>query len=233
MKRMYMTAMALALLVASGALPAQASNGVFDFADPCVAVIDSYHDGRDAAMAELAQDATAVSTAQPTPEYRAAWLDATKTRLRSDFDANEAPGLRAMGVPDMNKAYDVWFQQKVDEAGPAAIDKLVSANLRGELNDLYQAHRAAQLGQLSQDKKEVDRACKSGFGDQALRVTLNAALAPVRIVGGNLEGAKREPTVIGKAVRVTTGISLTDIGKHGLLGGHNSEANKVKRFLGL
>lgn len=49
----------------------------------------------------------------------------------------------------------------------------------------------------------------------------------------NWEAAERERNAVYANIRGTTGISPTDIERHGWTGGRNSEINKAKRFLGL
>jgi hypothetical protein len=50
------------------------------------------------------------------------------------------------------------------------------------------------------------------------------------MVNANIEGAKREKTVLDKAIRVF-GPSMRDIKKHGLAGGKNSEVRKAGRAI--
>lgn len=52
------------------------------------------------------------------------------------------------------------------------------------------------------------------------------------IVVANIEAAKRERGDINQAIRATTGVSVGDIKKHGILGGPNSEARKIFKALG-
>lgn len=50
-------------------------------------------------------------------------------------------------------------------------------------------------------------------------------------IARNLEAAKKESSLLNKAVRVTTGISIRNIKKYGLAGGPNSEVRKAGRTL--
>lgn len=145
------------------------------------------------------------------------------------------------------------------------------------LNDL-EKEKILTKAELSSKRKELGDACGTGEGERILRVVISGidnriksmdsektfdakvlkfstgiSLADINkygllggpnsearkvtkgienIVSANIEAAKREKGDINKAIRGTTGISVKDIKKHGILGGKNSEARKIFKALG-
>jgi hypothetical protein len=72
-------------------------------------------------------------------------------------------------------------------------------------------------------KSELDAACKSDVGSQALRL----ALVPVGWVVGNFETAKNEKNVVTQVFHALTGMSPQAVAEHGILGGKESFARQV------
>jgi hypothetical protein len=68
---------------------------------------------------------------------------------------------------------------------------------------------------------------------------VDPVVAGVFIAGGmfkhniekNFQAARQESSVLNKAIRATTGISIRNIKKHGLAGGPNSEVRKAGRAI--
>lgn len=100
----------------------------------------------------------------------------------------------------------------------------------------YADHLKAKLDKMATDvnddinanKEKLDGACSSSEFSKFMRMTLGNAMI---MVHGNFDSAKREDGEIAKAVRATTGISVTDILKDGLQGGPNSEVAKFNKML--
>lgn len=77
---------------------------------------------------------------------------------------------------------------------------------------------------LAESKASLDANCKQDVVSQIFRGTIGRALLTL---AGNKEAAKNEKGDIAAFVRLTTGISITDILKNGLRGGENSELAKL------
>ena len=106
--------LAAAGLLVAAAIPSMAfaSNGVFDFLDPCIGAHDQFNAQRDGILRELDQKIAAADTAKSTDEYRKLWMASKKAALRPMFDQMEKPILQAAGVKDpqaIEAAYAKWF----------------------------------------------------------------------------------------------------------------------------
>jgi hypothetical protein len=228
MNSLYRGAATLAVL-AGLSTPALASNGLFDFVDPCIQARDSFSEQRTNMLSQLNQ-AVVDADHQPAPAaYRDLWLQAMKEKLRPKFDELVAPSLRDAGVTNMDDAYGKWFTNLISKMGQDDVTKLVDANFHQELRGLRLSQQTQGIAQLQAAQGDLDHSCKMDVGNQALRVTLGAVMAPFGIAQRNAELFQREPTVVGKALAVG-GVSLTDIGKYGPAGGPNSVINQAGNF---
>ena len=52
-----------------------------------------------------------------------------------------------------------------------------------------------------------------------------------KVINSNLQLASSERGELSKAIRTTTGVSISDIRNHGILGGKNSEVRKLRKIL--
>jgi hypothetical protein len=68
-----------------------------------------------------------------------------------------------------------------------------------------------------------------GFGPNG--EIMKVLRAPVETIGANAQAAQRESGDIAKAARTISGISIADIENYGIVGGPNSELNKIKAFV--
>lgn len=212
------------------ALPAIAGNGVFNFLDPCVEARDDFRDQRFAILAAYDTSISDADSAEVTAEYTDAWTAAKKKQLRPIFDADVAPTLMSMGVEDVDKAYGIWFEKALSQFGDQ-LDHIVTANFRKELKEVRIEEKATTKAELERQKNELHAECKMDVGNQVLRGAITAAVAPIDIVKGNFESAKREANVVTQTVRATTGVSLRDIQQNGPAGGETSEARKAGRAI--
>lgn len=223
---------ATAIFLALGATQASAGNGALDFLDPCVEARDSFRDQRMQILASYDAEIAAVETAAATPEYRDAWFKAKKEQARPIFNNEVAPLLTSFGVTDLNGAFEKWFSNELAQFSASELSALINEHFRQEMKQAYLEERATTNAELDRQKRELHNECKMTVGDQILRGTMTTVMAPIEIVKGNLEGAKRESSVLNKTIRATTGISVRDIKKHGLGGGKNSEVRKAGRAIG-
>ena len=202
---------------------AHAGNGAFDFLDPCIAATDDFRKQSARIMQVHNSNIANVMHAKVPTEYRKAWLAHWRKHLRTGYFAkNVAPTLKRMGVKDMNKAYRVWFEDKIKQVGEKRLATLIRGNFRRELLEHRRQTKAQSVKVLNAQKKELDQACKPDVGNQVLRATVTILAAPFNIVGKNLKGAKRESGVGAKVLKAITGGSVKDMKKHGIFGGPNS-----------
>ena len=219
-----LSALALSAALAS---PAWASNGTFDFLDPCVKATDDFRAERASVLTQLDQAVADADHAPPSDAYRSAWMRAKKSQARPTFDSLVAPMLREAGMTDMDAAYDKWFAAQLKAVGDDKVGQLVTASFHQELKQVRIDQHAQGEAQLLDAQNELDHSCKMDVGNQALRATLTTVMAPVAMISRNLELAKRESGVGAQIVAGTTGISVTDFVKYGPAGGPGSEVNKA------
>jgi hypothetical protein len=222
------TKLLIAFLAAVIATPVLAGSGAGDKLDPCIEQVDKFQEERSSYLQQLDKEVIDADTAAVTPKYREAWMKAKRFQLRESFDTFVAPMLKDAGVPNIDAAYDPWFDKQLENIGAANVDKLVAVSFHQELKKLRIKQRASGEDEIASEKEKLDKSCKMDFGNQALRVVLTAALAPINRDLRNLDLAKRESGVGGKIIAATTGISIDAINKNGgvfgggLSGGENS-----------
>ena len=223
---MLRTSVSALALTACLAGTARASNGVFDFLDPCVKATDEFHAERASVLTQADRAIADADRAPSTPEYRAAWMKAKNVQLRPMFDKYVAADLKDNGVTDLDGAYQKWFARQLRDMGDATVNQLIDSSFHQELKQVRIEQRTHDAAQLQAAQTELDGACKADVGNQALRVTMGVVLAPFNIIGGNIAGAGRESGVIDQGLKATTGISVKDIKEHGIFGGPNSVFRK-------
>lgn len=204
------------------ATSASAGGGAFDFLDPCIKASDSFRAKRNEVIATLDKAVLDADQAAPPAEYRDLWMKAKKEQLRSHFDAAVAPNLTQAGVTDLDGAFVKWFDANMAKVAAGDLEKLITVSFRQELKSVRISQRAEGQAEIDKAQSELDGTCKMDAGNQTLRVTVSAILAPINTVAGNIEGAKRESGELDKVLRATTGISVKDIRQHGIFGGPNS-----------
>lgn len=210
------------------ALPATAGNGVLDFLDPCVEARDSFRDQRQTILAKADAGIEDAEAADATQEYRDAWYKAKKEQARPYFDSTVAPTLRSYGVTDMDGAFETWFGDQLAQISAEDLNELIDEHFRQELKAFLVEQRANTAEELERQKNELHDACKITVGDQVLRGTITAVMAPVNLLQRNWEIAGRESGAIAQGIAASTGISIDAINENGgvfgggLSGGENS-----------
>ncbi|MGX1165749.1 hypothetical protein AB7M16_002015 [Bradyrhizobium sp. USDA 372] len=209
-------------LATLGASPVFAA-GAFDFLDPCIKARSEFVDQRQQMRARAADFEGSIPTLVASPEFRAAWMNAKREKARPIFDAEFAPTLRKLGVPDMDKAFEAWFADVMSSLPADELDGLINKSYRELAKEELAAVRAKTEAEFEEAKSELDGSCKKDVGSQVLRVVL----APIGWIGGNFESAKDEKNIVTQVFKAVTGISPKDIAKQGILGGDNSELRKL------
>lgn len=214
---------AIAAVIAAG----NASASALGIVDPCV---DAKKDFRSVSTAVYSQvdDAyeAALSATEVPEEFKKAWMAALREEIRKLFDDELAMQLAKSGVSDMEAAFESWFKAEVEAAGGelALLPKMLESYRESVKLAVDEAS-----AQVAEQKKALEGDCKMDIGHQAIRISVNVATAPIRLIGRNLEGAKKESSVVNKALYASTGISVKNIKEHGLAGGKNSEVRKAGR----
>jgi hypothetical protein len=189
--------------------PGSASNGVFDFLDPCIEARDQFADRRDDAFRQLDTLIVNSDKAEATDGYRSEWLKAKKDLLRKYFDSELKPTLQAMRVTDFDTAYSAWFDLQIAQLTPQQLKKLQDANFRFELKKELIQRRAQTSADVANAEGELSRSCKMDVGNQALRVAILGAMRPFTFVAGNWKAAEKDG-FIAQVIQAPTGINVPD-----------------------
>lgn len=207
--------------------PASAQ-GFFDDLDPCIAAKKGFHEGRKQMRAIVQAKMDSADTAKPTEDYRDLWWKEKREQLREYFDNSQFASIIKASGGDVDKAFVLWLAEQIEAAG--GVEK-VEAVIEDDFQKMTQLELTRQKNrteaEFEKQKNELYSDCKEDVLNQTLRVAMTMAMAPVNIIEGNWEGAKRESGELAKIVRATTGISWRDIEKYGLCGGPNSEVRKL------
>jgi len=209
------------------------AQGVFDFADPCKKAEREFKSGADALRASA--DATLIkweSMTEPTDELRAHYIEAFRLAAYNTWssDPTVAALLKQLAAADPNFDPQLFFLEKVY---PKAVTKEDENNAVLEMFKIdkeaiilprLKEQRKDLEVKITEQKSSLESSCSPDVVSQIFRATFgNAAI----IVDRNFEAAKNENGDIAAFVRATSGISLTDIGQQGILGGDNSELRKL------
>ncbi len=239
---------AVAMLIATSVFSSEAvhAQGLLDGLDPCIAADKKLKEVSSTTSWTLDQASNKLSaatrkalkeneTAKATPEFAKVFTKYKQPVFRDYFDKNVYPGVKDMLSEGTTKdaAFEKWLsvtmarQEIVEER-----DRQYRHLMQSEIVDAQSKGDkaiATKREQLEAAQKELDAKCPADFGNQALRGTLTlvglavqAVVAPINIVAGNIDAAKNESGEIDKALRAATGISVDAIKKEGLSGGENS-----------
>jgi len=198
-----------ALTAANAAVPAHASDGVFDFLDPCIEAHDQFSAARDAAFQDLDTRVANVDKTSTPDAYRAAWVADKKVTLRAYFDSQVKPTLSAMGVTDFDKAYTRWFDLTLTQISPDQMKGLQDSNFQIALKAALLKQKAKTADEIANGERELSKSCKMDVGNQALRVALLGAMKPFTFVVGNWKSAEKDG-FLAQVVAAPTGINPVD-----------------------
>lgn len=186
--------------------------------DPCLGAHEQMGSSRKAvAEAQPAADLL-IDTKVPTIEFEREWFRLQEPHIRQWFDANVAPSVRAV-AGNVEIAFSLRFGAWKHEP---AVRAEMSKQYRTVLKEFT---RLTIDSEFASAQRKVNESCPMDFANQTLRVGIGAVALPVTVVKGNLEAARNENGFGAQVIRGLTGISVTDIVKHGLRGGSNSMVN--------
>jgi len=221
-----------ALAAAMSAVPAHASNGVFDFIDPCIEAHDQFSAGRDASFTDLDSRLANVDKAATTEAYRVAWLADKKVDLRKVFDRDVQPTLAALGMTDFEVAYSKWFDLTIAQVPPEHLKSLQDSSFQMSLKDALLKSKAKTAEEMSNAERELSKSCKMDVGNQALRVAILGAMKPITFVAGNWKSAEKDG-FIAQVIAAPTGVNVVDAVRCPVRGcSDHSVVNQVLKGLG-
>jgi hypothetical protein len=207
--------------------------GALDWADPCVDAQNNFKSTAEAAR-RRADDVITEWDARTDPpdEMRILYVDAIKeAAYKSWFDDPQTKPLIAAvtaQAPDFDSRkffFDKVYSVAVTpEKEKAIVQALYQNDYKTKFRPEMQKSRDDLEKQISSEQEKMDGACRPDLVSQLFRGTIGNALA---ILGNNWKAAEREPGEIAKFVRITSGVSISDIAANGLQGGANSEVNKI------
>ncbi len=206
-------------LMVAGMGTAQAG-GALDFLDRQCAVAEEDTDvavkQNKALLAALHEAHGKDSASGPTDAYRKAWWDLKLPMIRKVVIQQNIDAI-SKGEFDTDKGVEKFLS---DHKGD--IEKTIRMHYQQGIDtDLADASQVLN-DDNQQMKGDLDENCPNDVGNQTIRATVNVITAPVNIIKGNLEDAKRESGELDKVIRGTIGISVKDIKKNGIFGGKNS-----------
>lgn len=238
---MRLSAMSLfAAMVTALPTSAMAQKGFLDFADPCKKA-EAQYKTTDAAFDGAIQEGTArLKSWHDDPNkvpdkvldhYR----DAVKAYVFTTWNTSEEGqgvikswGLKPDDADGISKKFmEFIYPAKVKpDLEKSLAQEVFKGDYEKRLKPELDKEIAAQRKTLNENKKKLDEACSPDVFSQLLRASIGNLIT---MVGDNWKAAKNEKGEIAMAIRGLTGISVTDILKHGLAGGENSELNKLRR----
>lgn len=204
------------------------AQGFFDDLDPCIAAKDGFNEGRSQMRTIIKAKMDTAATAKPNEDYRDLWWKEKREQLREYFDKSQFASIIKKSGGSLDKAFVLWLAEQIEAAGGVGkVDAVIEADFQKMTQlELSRRQNLTEV-QFEKQKEELYSECKEDVLNQTLRATMTMAMAPIDLIDGNWEGAKRESGELAKIIRATTGISWRDIEKHGLCGGPNSEVRKL------
>lgn len=215
------------------AAPNAWSQGMLDFADPCVKAGKQLKSSSEA----LRSGADAVikkwdNMKEPPPELLPYYKEVIKLAIYNAWITNPLAASLIDETKKNNPQFDTlaFFTEKVyptavsPEQEKDFINGAFLADYGTTLRPTLLAERRNLEDKIKTDKTNLDSSCQNGEFDKIFRVTIGNFAG---IVADNFAASANEKGDMAKAVRALSGISLTDIQTHGILGGPGSELNKA------
>ena len=221
---------AVAVVLATASL-ATAQANIVEFADPCAKARREFREQNSSIERQFAEAESNATGALANEVKNELWNE-LRGNLRKFYDEEVAPEVRKSGFEPNNDSFNKWSSAQIEaEGGVAKIEEKMADAYRKTVTEEIGKERSEVNATITAHKKELDKSCRMDAGNTVFRVGVRAAMAPIAMLGRNLDGAKREKTAIAKVIRAGTGISWDNIRKHGIAGGKNSEPRKFGRTL--
>lgn len=204
------------------------AQGFFDKLDPCIAETKSFEDGRKKIRAVIRREMSTVNSSEPNDDYYDVWWSEKRKQLRKLYNGSALEKLIKDSGGNSEKGFVLWLAQQIEAAGGIdEVNKVMISDFRKMKKLELMKQSEATDAKLEQTRKDLYGVCKQDVLNQAVRVTINGALAPGNWIKENFKGAKSESGELAKVVRATVGISWKDIRANGICGGSNSEFRKL------
>lgn len=221
------------LLASVVLVPNARGEELLDFADPCVKAGKQLK----STSAALRTNSDAVlkkwdNLKEPPPELMPYYKEAIKLAIYNAWLSNPLASSLIEETKKANPQFDslAFFTEKVyptavkPEQEADFINGAFVADYATTLRPKILAERQALENKIKTEKDTLDGSCKNGEFDKLFRATIGNFAG---IVASNFAASTNEKGDMAKAVRALSGVSLTDIQKHGILGGPGSELNKA------
>ncbi len=203
------------------------AEGIFELLDPCVAAKEEFQSSRSEILDEIREQLEENTTGEPSIEFTNYWWAEKRRFLLDYFSRSELAELvKAAGGSD-TEAFALWMAKQIErEGGADRLDNVVV------VDEFHRLRQLVILEQRGSTEKELERAKRELYGECALelldqRIGAQLTVTSLDIIAGNFEAAASERGDLSKLVRATTGISVSDIQRYGMLGGRNSEFRRL------
>ncbi len=220
----------------SASLPAKAE-GALDFADYCkgiekeqksvVSAIDRDVGNTTATLAAWNKDPTTIPEADLLHYRNIVLLASYKEWEKSASGVIIIKGwLKENPKVDVVKEFSaqIYAKEMTKDNETTLARKLYQIDYEQNIKPKIDADVAKIKKNIAESKKKIDENCKPDVVSQIFRGTIGRVLLTYE---GNKQASKDEKGDLARLTRQFTGISLTDIMKHGIGGGPNSEAKKL------
>lgn len=166
-----------------------AGTGV-SFADACGDAHNQVEATGQGARAALAATEQALPRTLATAEFRGLWLDRVQAELRAYFNDQAGPALLAIGVTDIDGAFQIWFSQTLEDLDDEGPGDAVDAAYRVAVSDALPEQRAQLENQIAAAHADVERQCAEARAaeERALGAAVGGFLGG-GVFGGILGGA--------------------------------------------
>jgi len=209
-----------------------------DLADPCTDAGNKFTSTSNALRAR-ADELLAKwdASASPPDELKQFFVDAVREAIFGQWEKDPNIAALIAAYQKVSPGFDIhaFFFQNIypkvvtPEQELSYVNVFYKSYYVAEIRPKLIAERAALETTIVSQHNDLDSACKQDFFDKVIRVTMgNASL----YIKANTEAAKQEHGVIAQSIRLTSGISITDIEKNGILGGDGSELRKLANTAG-
>jgi hypothetical protein len=222
----------------SGILSVSAhAQGVLDFADPCKDAEKQFSStssalrGRaDAIIAEWDK------MKEPPSDIRDLYVRAVKEAIYNAWLKSPEVGPLVDAVKKTKPDFDsqVFFFETIypnavsPEKEKEIVNEAFQQDYKSHLRPNFVADRQKLEDRINEQKRSLDENCKPDEFNRVIRSTFGRA---IMIINANTEAAKNERGEIAKLVRLTSGISISDIQQRGWEGGENSELRKITQAI--
>lgn len=217
---------------------ASLADDLLDFSDPCTDAQNKFSTSSSALHARADQIlAKWDSAVDPPDEVKPFYVEAVQAAIYSNWlkDPAVAPLIATYKKADAKFDAKSFFMTQIylsvvtPEQEQTYVRELFKADYAINIRPKIIAERNDLENTITTQKSELDKDCKQDLVDKILRSTYGNGML---FVTANTDAAKQEHGVLAQSFRLTSGISIADIEKNGILGGDGSEIRKIAEGAG-